>query len=69
MPMNDENKTCCICERTFNEWGNNPAPCASIEDGPCCDACNMNYVIPARMRDLFVDRPALQLEVNNALIQ
>ena len=39
--------TCCICGKEFEGYGNNPYPVA--EDGVCCDDCNMNKVIPARI--------------------
>ena len=39
-------KTCCICGKKFDGWGNNPEPVKS--DGECCDYCNWNVVIPAR---------------------
>ena len=40
-------KTCCICGKKFDGWGNNPEPVKS--DGECCDDCNMNYVLAARL--------------------
>jgi hypothetical protein len=50
-------KKCCICKRPLEKrytpegvlyWddGNNAWP---IQDGRCCDKCNSEYVIPARM--------------------
>ena len=39
---------CCMCEKTINNFGNNPYPVK--EEGMCCDECNMKYVIPERMR-------------------
>ena len=38
---------CCICNRKFTGWGNNPYPVKP--DGRCCDSCNSMYVIPARI--------------------
>ena len=49
-----ETKTCCICGINFTEWGNNPEPVKSFEEGKCCNTCNDIYVIPARLSDLFV---------------
>ena len=49
-----EEKTCCLCGTVFTEWGNNPEPIKSFEEGKCCNWCNDKYVIPARLRDLFV---------------
>ena len=39
---------CCICGKELITWGNDPWP---VKDkGLCCDDCNMNVVIPARIR-------------------
>jgi hypothetical protein len=40
--------TCCICGKEFEGWGNNPWPIK--QDGECCDECNQNKVIPARLK-------------------
>lgn len=42
-------KKCCICGCEFDGWGNNPYPCVLGENVVCCDACNWEYVIPARL--------------------
>jgi len=42
-----EKKICCICGKQFSEWGNNPAPVKM--EGWCCDYCNWNVVVPARL--------------------
>ena len=42
-----EKKTCCICEKQFEGFGNNPWPVC--EFGECCDECNASVVIPARI--------------------
>ena len=42
---------CVICKEHFTGFGNNPDPVKP--DGDCCDACNTNHVIPARMSELF----------------
>jgi len=39
-------KVCCICNKEFNGYGNNALP---LKKGICCDSCNMNKVIPARL--------------------
>lgn len=43
---------CCLCgkeiEKLGNWEGNNAEP---LKEGRCCDACNMDKVIPARLRD------------------
>ena len=48
--------TCCICGLDFSEWGNNPEPIKSFEEGQCCNWCNEKYVIPTRIRNLFEPR-------------
>lgn len=39
---------CCICNKEFKGYGNNPYP--FMDNGICCDACNYLKVIPLRMR-------------------
>jgi len=39
--------TCCFCGRPFYGYGNNAEPV--IENGICCDECNLKKVIPARL--------------------
>lgn len=42
---------CCICNKEiFGPNANNPAPYA--DNGVCCDACNLKYVVPARIARL-----------------
>ena len=43
-------KRCCICGKEFEGWGNNPWPVKS--SGECCDTCNYEVVLPARIRGL-----------------
>ena len=42
-----EDKVCVICGDTIERYGNNAAP---IADGICCDQCNKEKVIPARIK-------------------
>lgn len=49
-------KTCCICSKKFYGWGNNPAPVKA--SGECCDDCNRNKVIPARLAQLTSSKTA-----------
>ena len=53
MPKSEEKHICCICHREFIGWGNNPDP-YKPENGNdrCCDECNMNFVIPARIDEI-----------------
>ena len=41
---------CCICGEPIESYGNNPEPYK--HNGVCCDACNMKFVIPARLDQL-----------------
>lgn len=43
-------KICCICGKEFEGYGNNPYPLKN--EGECCDECNTNFVIPARLAKL-----------------
>lgn len=47
----EEIKTCCICGEKIEGWGNNPWPIK--EDGECCDKCNYEKVIPARIKKMY----------------
>lgn len=40
-------KKCCICGKVYKGYGNFAEP---VKRGYCCDNCNANYVIPARMK-------------------
>lgn len=40
---------CCFCGQTFNDYGNNPSPIAINPEERCCNECNSEIVIPARM--------------------
>lgn len=37
---------CSICQKPYQGWGNNADP----YEGRCCDECNQQFVIPARMK-------------------
>lgn len=37
---------CCICGEPIEGYGNNAEP---YKSGTCCDACNLKFVIPARL--------------------
>lgn len=47
---------CCICGGEFTGWGNNPYPVVKDEDAQCCDACNSERVLPARIAMLYDKR-------------
>jgi len=38
-----ESKTCCLCGKTFEGWGNNPWPLKTTDE-QCCDECNKKVV-------------------------
>ena len=40
-------KNCCICGEPYEGYGNNPWPVK--DEGRCCDACNLRFVIQARL--------------------
>ena len=40
---------CSICNENFEGYGNNAQP---VNDGVCCDTCNMMYVIKRRLFDM-----------------
>lgn len=40
-------RKCCLCGKDFEGYGNNPEPLA--DKGSCCDRCNAEKVIPARI--------------------
>ena len=42
---------CVICHEMFTGFGNNPDPVKKY--GDCCDACNTNQVIPARITGII----------------
>ena len=44
---------CVICGKAFDGYGNNADP---VADGECCDECNMNIVVPARIEQIVADR-------------
>lgn len=46
-----EDEVCCICGEPIEGYGNNPYPVK--EDGRCCDACNIKFVIPARLQAMM----------------
>ena len=37
---------CAICFMPFDGFGNNASP---VNEGKCCDRCNLSIVVPARI--------------------
>lgn len=63
---NEVTKVCCICGKEFKGWGNNPWPVK--EDGECCDQCNWEKVVPARIRKSNErERYNLQCEIDETI--
>lgn len=63
----DENiqkdEECCICGEPIKGYGNNPAP---VKDaGVCCDKCNREVVIPARLKSISKNK--LEEKVSNKI--
>ena len=49
---NDFEFTCCIChKRIIGEYGNCASP-VSVK-GQCCNKCNREVVLPARLQIVF----------------
>lgn len=45
----DYEQYCCRCGEPLNGYGHNPEPVVSADEGRFCDACNLKWVIPARL--------------------
>tara|TARA_R100000781_G_scaffold29702_1_gene21788 strand:+ start:743 stop:1012 length:270 start_codon:yes stop_codon:yes gene_type:complete len=54
--MGHKNQKCVICEENFTEWGNNPEPIKTMEQGTCCNECNDLVVIPFRLYLIQLDK-------------
>ena len=40
---------CCFCGKPFDLYGNSPDPVDMRKNARCCDSCDTNIVIPARI--------------------
>lgn len=49
-------RVCSLCGATFRGLGNNPEPLKPFEER-CCDTCNYDKVIPARLGGMRLPRP------------
>lgn len=49
--MGKKYRVCCICGKKLpiGNYGNNPEPIKPYSAGTCCDDCNREKVIPARL--------------------
>ena len=54
--MQTDVKICCICGKPYIGWGNNPWPIVDDEEARCCDDCNSEKVVPARLQMMFSGR-------------
>ena len=43
-------KICVLCGEPYQGYGNNPWPMANA--GRCCDQCNLDKVLPARLKHI-----------------
>jgi hypothetical protein len=43
---------CVICGKQFTGYGHNADPISA--EGQCCDKCNMDEVIPARVQIMYM---------------
>lgn len=43
---------CCLCGKELKDFGHNPWPLNKNVDDRCCDECNSEKVIPARIANL-----------------
>lgn len=50
------NMKCSICGNEFTGWGNSPWPIKSDIEARCCDDCNEEIVIPARIEKLVKNK-------------
>lgn len=45
----DKQNECVLCGEPLVEFGHNPWPLSTMEEGLCCGDCNWGRVLPARM--------------------
>ena len=44
---------CSLCGAPLDDFGHNPWPLALNEKERCCDKCNIEKVVPARLEMLY----------------
>jgi hypothetical protein len=49
-PRQSRTGRCSICRGKYEGWGNNARP---VDNGRCCDECNILVVIPARLARFY----------------
>ena len=41
---------CCFCGKSYDNWGNDIRPLVTGKGDRCCNECNINIVIPNRIK-------------------
>ena len=59
-----EKKVCVICGKEYDGYGNNAQP---VKDGKCCDKCNLEVVIPARIKKMGIKEEVEDLDTTTEL--
>lgn len=59
--MKSEKRVCSICGKEFTGYGNNAEP---INNGICCDECNVDIVIQRRINEYFENDLSKKKNVN-----
>ena len=59
-----EKKVCVICGKEYEGYGNNAQP---VKDGKCCDKCNLEVVIPARIKKMGIKEEVEDLDTTTEL--
>ena len=57
----ENKKVCVICGKEYDGYGNNAQP---VKDGKCCDKCNQEVVIPARIKMMGLKEEAEDLDID-----
>ena len=57
---------CCICNRVVKGYGNDPWPINNDPKAECCDECNFDYVVPARIIFSKAERRGLREAGNDS---
>lgn len=48
-----KNRKCCICGDKISGFGRNPWPVVKKEGAECCDFCDSNVVLRARIMEIL----------------
>ena len=64
---------CCLCNEEIKpeisgwQYGHNPAPLGETEDDRCCDSCNYQEVIPARLQGILEIQKKNTQDIDNSI--